>query len=275
MLSGHTQLAAVIGHPVRHSLSPAIHNAAFAATGLDWAYLAFEVLPGQGEAAVRAMVPLGIRGLSVTMPHKDAAAAAVDELTPEAMALGAVNCVVNHDGHLVGHNTDGEGFVASLQVDHGIDPTGLRCAILGAGGAARSVIAALGRAGAADVAVINRTPARAIEAARLAGDIGRPAGTSDVAAADLVVNATSIGMGAEASESAELPLDPDLLRSGQTVADLVVHPRQTHLLRVAEQRGAVAVPGIGMLVHQAALAFKVWTGHEAPLDAMWKAVEQP
>lgn len=277
-LSGHTQLAAVIGYPVRHSLSPAIHNAGFAALGLDWAYLAFEVAPDQGEAAVRAMIPLGIRGLSVTMPHKDAAASAVDELTPEAEALGAVNCVVNHDGHLVGHNTDGDGFVASLRTDHGFEPAGRRCVVLGAGGAARSVIVALAGAGATDIAVVNRTPNRAVEAARLAGEVGRVADVSEVAAADLVVNATSIGMGAspgnDESDPADLPVAPELLQSHQVVADLITHPRQTPLLLAAERRGATPVPGLGMLVHQAALAFSLWTGQEAPIAAMWEAVKR-
>ncbi len=273
-ISGNTQLAAVIGYPVRHSLSPAIHNAAFAAVGLDWAYLAFEVAPDRGQAAVRAMLDLGIRGLSVTMPHKDAAAAAVDELSSEAMALGAVNCVVNHDGHLVGHNTDGQGFVNALRADHGVDPQGMRCAVIGAGGAARSVIAALGSAGASDVAVINRTPDRALAAASLAGAVGRAAPAKVIADADLVVNATSIGMGASSTDPDALPMQPEMIRPGQVVADLVVHPRRTALLAAAEAQGAVPVPGIGMLVHQAALAFAIWTGHEAPLDAMWEAVDR-
>jgi shikimate dehydrogenase len=275
-VSATTQVAAVIGYPVRHSLSPAMHNAAFAALGLDWVYTAFEVDPHQGEAAVRAMVPLGIRGMSVTMPHKDAAAAAVDELSPTASVLGAVNCVVNRDGTLVGENTDGDGFVASLRLDHAVDPAGMRCVVLGAGGAARSVIRALGAAGAAEVAVVNRTPALAVEAAKLAGDVGRAVGQlaspAVIEQAELVVNATPIGMALGISEAPDLPLDPGLLRPGQVVADLVVHPLVTPLLGEAESRGAHPVPGLGMLVHQAALAFEIWTGVDAPLDAMWQAV---
>lgn len=272
-VSAATQVAAVIGHPVRHSLSPALHNAAFAARQLDWVFCAFDVAPEHGEAAVRSMVPLGIRGMSVTMPHKDAAAAAVDELSPVAAALGAVNCVVNRDGRLVGENTDGDGFVASLRVDHGVDPSGLRCVVLGAGGAARSVIDALARAGAAEVAVVNRTRATAEVAVALAGAVGRVADAGAVADADLVVNATSIGMQLDDPDRPRLPLDPDLLRSGQVVADLVVHPLRTALLDEAERRGAMPVPGLGMLVHQAALAFGHWTGLEAPLGEMWQAVK--
>lgn len=275
-LGATTQLAAVIGHPVRHSLSPALHNAAFAALDLDWAYLAFDVAPDRGEAAVRAMTSLGIRGLSVTMPHKDAAAAAVDELSPAAEALGAVNCVVNRDGTLIGENTDGDGFVASLRADHGIDPAGLRCVVLGAGGAARSVIRALGLAGAQDVAVVNRTLLSAESAATLAGPVGRvvavEASRPVISQAELVINATPIGMDRPATEGPDTPVEPDLLHDGQVVADLIVHPLRTPLIVEAERRGATTVAGLGMLVHQAALAFEHWTGVEAPLDAMWQAV---
>ena len=273
MATATTQLAAVIGHPVRHSLSPAIHNAAFGRLGLDWVYVAFDVAPDQGEAAVRAMVPLGISGLSVTMPHKDAAAAAVDELTPAAATLGAVNCVVNHDGRLIGHNTDGDGFVAALRTRHHVDPAGMSCVVLGAGGAARSVVLALSEAGAREVVVVNRTPSRGEEAASLAGPVGRVGDAADIAHADLVVNGTPVGMGASIADEA-LPLDVALLHPRQVVADLVVHPLRTRLLDEAESRGATVVPGLGMLVHQAALAFTLWTGQAAPLDAMWQAVER-
>ena len=276
-ISGSTQLAAVIGHPVRHSLSPALHNAAFAACGLDWVFTAFEVAPDQGAAAVRAVVPLGIRGLSVTMPHKDAAAAAVDELSPTAEALAAVNCVVNRDGTLVGENTDGNGFVASLRLDHDIDVAGMRCVVLGAGGAARSVIRALALAGVAEVAVVNRTPALGARAAELAGVAGRSvaveASAHVIESADLVVNATPVGMDTSVGQTPDLPLDPELIGSGQIVADLIVHPLRTRLLDEAEARGARVVPGLGMLVHQAALAFELWTGQPAPLDAMWATVK--
>ncbi len=267
-----TRVAAVIGHPVRHSLSPLLHNAAFDALGLDWVYGAFDVEPGAGEAAVRAVATLGLGGLSVTMPHKDAAAAAVDELSPTAAALGAVNCVVNRDGTLVGENTDGDGFVASLRIDHGIDPAGMRCVVLGAGGAARSVILALATAGATEVVVVNRTDATARVAAQLAGDSGRVADESAVAEADLVVNGTPVGMAGTGVSGRELPVDPSLITARQIVADLVVHPLRTPLLEVAAERGARTVPGLGMLVHQAAIAFEHWTGEHAPLDAMWQSV---
>jgi shikimate dehydrogenase len=258
----------VIGAPVRHSLSPAIHNAAFAACGLDWTFVAFEVPEGGGPDAVAAMRALRLGGLSVTMPHKGAVAAAVDECTPVAARLGAVNAVVPRpDGALVGHNTDGAGFVAALRAD-GVEPCGVHTVVLGAGGAARAVVAALAEAGAASVVVVNRTRHRAMAAAALAGAAGRVGDAAEVASADLVVNATSVGMG-----RADVPIDPALLRPGQVVADIVVHPVDTALLRAARAAGATTVDGLGMLVHQAALAFGLWTGREAPVAVMRAAAE--
>ena len=264
-LTGTTRLAAVIGSPVRHSMSPTIHNAAFAALGLDWAYLAFEVAPGQAARALDAMRTLGLGGLSVTMPHKLDVAAAVDELTPAAAALGAANTVVPlGDGRLLGDNTDGAGFVDSLRAA-GVEPAGRRVVLVGAGGAARAVAVALAAVGVTDLAVVNRTPERAIAVAALAGAVGRVGdAAADLAAADLIVNATSVGMGA----SGGLPFDPAGLHAGQAVADLVYHPLETPLLAAARAAGATPVDGLGMLVHQAARQFTRWTGREAPLGAM-------
>jgi shikimate dehydrogenase len=266
VLSGHTRLAAVIGHPVRHSLSPALHNAAFAATGLDWAYLAFDVAEGHAPDALAAMRTFGLGGLSVTMPHKAAVAAAVDECSPAAAALGAVNCVVPRGGRLVGENTDGGGFLDALLDVGSFSPEGRRCVVLGAGGAARAVVLALADAGAADVAVVNRTVARAEVAAALAGRRGRTGTADEVADADLVVNATSLGM-AGAGDGA-LPCDPARLGPGQVVVDLVYEPLDTPLLVAARARGAEARDGLGMLLHQAARAFTAWTGVPAPVGAM-------
>lgn len=270
-VSGRTKLAAVIGDPVGHSLSPTLLNAAFAATGLDWTYLAFEVPDGRAAGALGAVRTLGLGGLSVTMPHKAAVAAAVDRCTPDAQALGAVNCVVADDGCLVGHNTDGGGFLDGLAHDAGMDPSGCRAVVLGAGGAARAVIRALGEAGAAEVAVANRTPDRASEAARLAGPVGRVVdgdGLADaLAAADLVVNATPIGMAGTAS-SGDLPVDPALVGDGAVAVDLIYHPAETAWMAELRHRGIEAHGGLSMLVFQAARAFVLWTGVEAPVAAM-------
>jgi shikimate dehydrogenase len=267
-ITGATRVAGVIGSPVRHSLSPAMHNAAFEAAGLDWSYLAFEVAEGDAARALEGMRSLGIEGLSVTMPHKQDVARSVDILTPAARALDAVNCVARlEDGRLEGLNTDGAGFVASLR-DAGVNPAGMSVVVLGAGGAARAVIEALASAGAARVSVVNRTVERADPAARLAGECGVVGSVADVARADLIVNATPVGMGSE-----EIPVDGRVLRSSQVVADLVYHPRRTTLLAFAEEVGATTVDGLGMLVHQAALAFTRWTSCEAPVDVMRAAAE--
>jgi shikimate dehydrogenase len=261
------QVAAVIGSPVAHSLSPALHNAAFAAAGVDAVYVAFEVAPGEARAALDAMRTLGMLGFSVTTPHKEDVADAVDELAPAAAALHSVNTVVRgHSGQLVGHSTDGDGFVAALRAE-GVEIDGIRVAMIGAGGAARSLVDALGRAGVADISIINRSEDRAEAAAGLASE-ARVGTAADVTAADLVVNATSIGMGTD-----ELPLDPALLRSGQVVADLVYHPLETALLRAAVACGARPIDGLGMLVHQAVLQQELWTGTRPDAAVMRAAAE--
>lgn len=270
MLRASTLVAAVIGSPVRHSRSPLLANAAFRASGLDWAFLAFEVAEGDGAAAVEAARVLGIRGLMVTMPHKAAVIPALDELTPAARDLGAVNSIARVDDRLIGDNTDGAGLVASLRAEDA-DPAGRHCVVLGAGGAARSIIRALGDAGASRVAVLNRTRGRAEAAAPLAGTAGVVGGPDEIAAADIVINATSVGMGADPDDPAALPLDPRLLRSGQIVLDAVYQPLETGLLRAASRAGARPIDGLGMLVHQAAISIAAWTGESPDVEAMSSA----
>jgi shikimate dehydrogenase len=256
----------VIGAPIKHSLSPAIFNAAFESLGLDWVYLAFEVPAGEAGSALDAMRALDIGGLSVTMPHKDAVAELVDHCTPEAAALHAVNCVVLTGDGLLGDNTDGPGFLDALRAETGFEAGGRRAVVLGAGGAARAIVLALSRSGASEVSVVNRTSERAEVAAALAGPLGRVAGPEAIGQADLVVNATSVGMG-----DGRLPFDPSVLESGQIVADVVYHPSPTPLVAAARDRGIVAVDGVGMLVHQAAHALRLWTGSEPPIEAMTTA----
>lgn len=270
MISGNTRVAAVIGSPVHHSLSPALHNAAFEALHVDWVYVALHVAPGEGQRAIDAMRLLGLGGLSVTMPHKETVAGAVDALDPAAEALRSVNTVVPAaDGTLVGYSTDGAGFVASLAAA-GVSVQGRYVGMLGAGGAARAIADALGRAGAAQVAVINRTASSAEATAALAGRVGVVAGTAALRDADIVVNATSVGMASDV----DIPCDPELLRAGQVVADIVYHPRETALLRAARSVGATAVDGLGMLVHQAALQQTLWHGLVPDIDVMTAAAER-
>ena len=241
-----------------------MHNAAFRELGLDWIYVACEVAPGAVEAAFAGVRALGFGGLSVTIPHKAAALEAVDEATDAARAVGAVNTVVpTADGRLRGDNTDGAGFLASL-AEEGFDPAGRVCAVLGAGGAARAVVHALAGAGAAEIIVVNRTAARAESTAALAGAAGRVGATADVVRADLVVNATPIGL----AGSLDLPIDAELLGEGQLVVDLVPNPAVTPLMRAARERGAGVAGGLGMLVHQGTLAFELWTGRPAPVGVM-------
>jgi len=273
-------IVGVIGSPVAHSLSPLLHTSAFAALGLGatWRSFAFEVPAGAAPGALEAMRRADLRGLSVTMPHKGDVAAGVDECSEVARRLGAVNCVHNRDGILVGTNTDGEGFVASLARGAGFDPAGRRCVVVGSGGAARAVVLALARAGAAEVAVVNRTPERAYDAAALADRVGTAVPLTDgsvaqaVATADLVVNATPVGMVGVGSPGAWL-VPPDLLGPGQVAADLVYAPRPTPWLAAAGDRGATALDGLGMLVHQAAAQLELWTGLAPPVEAMWEAAE--
>lgn len=271
MLTGHTRAAGVIGSPIRHSLSPAIFNAAFAAAGLDWAYLAFEVPEGAAGLAMAGVRALGLEGLSVTMPHKAAVIEGLDGLSADAQALGAVNCVSRHGGLLHGDNTDGPGFLDALRVDEGIEVAGSRCAVVGAGGAGRAVVRALGQAGAASIVVINRSLAPAELAVTLAGAVARVGTPDDLEAADLVVNATPLGMGVVVSTTGEpepLPLDVARLGTGQVVIDLVYHPAVTPLLAAARDQGLRTVNGLGMLIHQAAHAFRLWTSEDPPLEAM-------
>ena len=267
-MSGASRLAAVIGDPVRHSLSPTLLNAAFAEAGLDWHFVALEVAAGRSDEALDAVRALGLAGLSVTMPHKAAVAAAVDHRTEQAEVLDAVNCVVVEGGRLVGHNTDGDGFLDGLRHDTGFDPAGRSTVVIGAGEAARAVVLALARAGAAEVAVVNRTASRAEVAAGLAGPVGRVVRSDElsdtVAAADLVVNATSVGM----TDDGALPVDPESVAVGTVAVDLIYHPPETAWLAALRGRRIEAHNGLSMLVFQAAHAFRLWTGSEAPVAVM-------
>ncbi len=269
-VSGVTRLAAVIGDPVRHSMSPTIHNAAFAELGLDWTYLALPVPSGRGGDAVEAMRLFGIDGLSVTMPHKDTVAQAVDARTSAVERLGACNCVFRDGDRLVGDNTDGDGWVRAFELDSGLGLADARVAVIGAGGAARAIVEAVGRAGASEIVVVNRTTASAERAAALA-EVARIGTVDDLADVDVVVNATSIGM-AGGPDAEGIPLSGSWIGQHHVVADIVYQPRSTPLLQEAARRGARTVGGLGMLVHQAATAFERWTNHTAPIDTMTAAV---
>jgi shikimate dehydrogenase len=278
-VDGATHLVGLMGHPVAHSRSPMMHNAAFATLGLNWCYVPLPVPPEAVGEAVRGLVALGFRGANVTVPHKEAVLPYLDAVDPAAAALGAVNTLVidrsSDDGsHVMGHNTDVSGFLTALRAG-GFDPIAKRAVVVGAGGAARAVVYALLSAGIATVTVLNRTPERA---AALIADLMSHAETTvlhcapltlkslveTTRAADLLVNATTVGMGPH--ERASVWPDDVPMPAALTVMDLVYRPRQTRLLAQAGSAGAHPIDGMGMLVHQGALAFDLWTDHAYDLE---------
>jgi shikimate dehydrogenase len=271
-ITSATRLAGVIGTPVRHSLSPVLHNAAYQALDLDWAYVAFEVAVGEAEAAVAGGRALGLVGLSVTTPHKDEAARIATRRSPTVRRLGAANTLTFEKDEVVADSTDGQGFVDDLRVSLDFDVAGRRCGVIGAGGAARAVILALAEAGAKEVLVVNRSPVRAFRAAALARTIGRVVRPEELDAAELVVQATPAEMLKDEATGWPAGADPGRLGSGQLAVDLVYDPPETRWLAEASRCGAATRNGLGMLVHQAGLQVTRWTGQKAPLSAMRAAV---
>jgi shikimate dehydrogenase len=281
MITGATQIVGVIGDPVGHSLSPILHNAAFAALGIDWAYVPFPVAAADGPNVIAAMKTLGLRGLSVTTPHKDFVAAFADEVSSDVQLLGAANTLIRlPDGRVRAETTDGLGCIGAL-AQAGCDVRGKRCVVLGAGAAGRAVILALARSGAASIVVINRNAERAETAAQLgrAAGVDSTVGNADavnadaVRESDLVINSTSVGLGAAVHDPSALLPEVALLEAGQIFHDLTYHPLETAMMRAAANRGATVVGGLGMLIHQAALQFRFWTGQDAPIDAMFQAAQ--
>jgi shikimate dehydrogenase len=282
----------VIGDPVRHTRSPALHNAAYAALGLDWAYGAFPVAPWQVDGAVVGAASLGFVGLSVTMPHKGAVLRVADGVSATVERLGSANTLRFERGQVWASSTDGAGLVADLR-SAGFEPEGAQVVVLGAGGAARAAILALSAAGARQVVVVNRTEDRAQAAGQLAGPVGRVGGPEAIDEAGLVVKATPVGMpvgpaaggppaggptaggpptGGPPTASYEGAALGARCRPGQLVVDLVYHPPCTPFLEAAAAAGATVRNGLGMLVHQAALQVTTWSGEVAPLAAMWAVV---
>lgn len=284
MTSAKTRWLGVIGWPVTHSRSPAIHTAALEATGLDAVYLAFAVAPDALPAAIQGLRALGAIGANVTLPHKERVMELLDEIEPAARAIGAVNTIVRDGARLVGTNTDGVGLARSLgEVEVALE--GARVLVVGAGGAARASVFGLAQAGAAEIVVAAR---RAEQAERLVQEIGActhvPLRALDLRddlamrraaeGADLLVQATSATLGDSAygaSFAALLPLSA--LPPSAVVVDLVYVPRTTAVMKAAAARGLRTVDGLGMLVWQAALAFERWTGLTAPVEVMRRAAE--
>jgi shikimate dehydrogenase len=282
-INGRTKICGILGYPLGHSFSPEMQNAAFSAADLDYAYVPFPVEPEHVEAAVKAVKALGMVGVNVTIPHKEAVLPLLDQLSDEARLTGAVNTIVNYSGRLYGHNTDGKGFWRSLG-EAGFFPAGKNVLILGAGGAARAVAVEAALAGIKRLTLANRTEKRAGELARFITEkTGLPVEVipwpdqegsallrEALSGADLVVQATRLGM--HPNESEAIPLPYDLLKPGKVVCDLVYNPLETMFLKKAGQAGATAVSGLGMLLHQGALSFELWTGVAAPLEVMREAL---
>ena len=280
-VSGETRLFVIFGDPVEHSLSPVMQNAALQAAGIDGLYVPWRVrAPGLSTAlnSLRWMENFG--GANVTLPHKEQAALLVDELSPEAASVGAVNTIVSRDGRLLGANTDGQGFLRSLQEEGDFVPRGCRAAILGAGGAARAVAWSLAEAGIAELIILNRTSERAELLADLVSrrmgvsalglGLGDPRTPGQLATCALLVNATPVGL----HPSDPSPIEPTLLGPQFLVHDLIYRPRETALLREAKRRGCKVLGGLGMLLYQGALAFELWTGRKPPEQAMRTALLQ-
>jgi shikimate dehydrogenase len=266
-LRGVSSFAGVLGWPLTYTLSPVIHNAAFRKVGLDWVYLQWPVPPEELGDAVAGLRALGAMGASVTMPHKEEIVKLLDGLSGDARALGAVNTIHRLGHRLIGHNTDVDGFRAFLEEDAGVDLEGKSCLVLGAGGAARAVVKALSDLGAARIAIAARTPERGEEVTAQVGHgesrvCDWNEASAEAEAADVIVNATPVGM-REGD-----PLPSTSFNSGQVVVDLVYDPPSTEMVERARSAGADAWGGLGMLVHQAAAAFRIWTGQDPPLETM-------
>lgn len=271
------EIVCCMGQPVAGNPTQFMMERAFAAAGLDWRYLTLEVAPDDLPAAVRGMQAMGFRGGNFTIPHKVAVVPLLDELSQAAELMGAVNCVVRQDQRLVGENTDGKGFVQSLRPL--ADPTGKRIVVLGAGGAARAIAVELGLSGAAHITVVNRSRPRGeelvsllSERVKIAAELIEWKGNYEIPAeADVVINATSIGL---SDRAARVPVAPSSFRPGLVAADVIFNPADTRFLREAADHGATTLDGLGMLVNQGAIAFNIWTGVEPDVLVMRDALEE-
>lgn len=277
MITSKTQLVGLFGHPVSHSQSPMMHNAAFAQMGLGFAYVAFDVDPADLEDAVRGIRALGLKGINVTIPHKVAIMPMLDEIDPLAKRIGAVNTVVINDGRLIGYNTDGMGYVRSLVEETGIVLDQQIVTMVGAGGAARAVAFTLAEKGVKEIRIMNRSRERAQILAEHVGTIvptkivEQADGMDAIADSSLLINTTSIGM---LPNVQEMPVPSEWLHKKLTVSDLIYNPLETRLLGEARAIGATVHSGVGMFVNQGALAFELWTGQEAPTETMREIVLQ-
>jgi shikimate dehydrogenase len=275
--SGKTQLYCVIGDPIEHSLSPTIQNAAFQEKNLDSIFLAFKVAEANVKNALIGMRALGIRGMNVTMPNKNAVIAHLDDMDDTAKFLGSVNTISNENGKLKGFSTDGIGALNALQ-KNGISLTGKTLVIFGAGGAAKAITDVLAKE-VEEIVILNRTPERTFPLIKeleqkynkkiTNGPLTKDSIEKNLKKADILINATSVGMHPNSEES--LVVNPELLRSSLTVMDIVYNPLETKLAKDAKAAGAKVISGLEMLIFQGAASFEIWTGRAAPVEVMRKA----
>ncbi|MEE8637601.1 MAG: shikimate dehydrogenase [Candidatus Margulisiibacteriota bacterium] len=275
------KVVGLIGYPLGHSVSPAMHNAAFKKLGLDYEYVPFEVAPEDLSESLKGMRALHIAGFNATIPHKEKIVLLLDEVTKLARLIGAVNTVLNQEGKLIGYNTDGAGFVDSLKEDAKVSPRGKRAVVIGAGGASRAVSIMLAETGAGSLTLTDIQEEKAKELSEYIGshfeivcdfvEVNSKDLQKAIDKTDILVNATPVGMHPKIDQS---PLDQSIkLHSKLLVYDLVYNPAETKLLKMAKASGCKICSGLGMLVRQGALAFTIWTGEEAPLKVMRKAAE--
>ena len=277
-ITSKTKTLGIFGYPISHTLSPAMHNAVIKALGLDMVYLPFEVKPSNLKEAINGIKSLGIIGVNITIPHKESVIRFLDDISEEARLVGAVNTIVNKDRKLVGYNTDGSGYMASLKEELGFNPKSKRIIIIGAGGAARGILAALATQKPKSITVANRTLSRAVSLIKTfkgkfrdtrfeAIDLDNNMLKMSFNSVDLLINTTSVGM--KQSKALKIPLET--LPKIAIVSDIIYNPLETLLLKKAKKLGLTTHGGLGMLVHQGARSFKLWTGMDAPMNVMRKA----
>ena len=278
-ITGHTELIGLMAYPIRHSSSPAMHNAAFAKLGLDYAYLAFEVDNDSLEGAVQGIRSLKLVGSNVSMPNKTVVHKYLDKLSPAAEMCGAVNTIVNEDGVLTGHITDGTGYMMSLK-DNGVDVIGKKMTIVGAGGAATAIEIQAALDGVTEISIFNRKDEFWANAEETVRKINEKTNCKaqlfdlanldklkeEIASSYLFTNAT--GMGMKPLEGQTYIPDKSFLRPDLIVSDVVYYPRETELLRMAKEVGCKTMNGLGMMLFQGAAAFKMWTGEDMPIEYM-------
>lgn len=272
----------VLGYPAGHILSPVLHNKAAEVLCLNYHYLAYEVRSENLEEAVRGAQAMGFRGLTITIPHKVAVAKLMDELSEDARLMGAVNTIVfEENGNLIGHNTDGIGWLHYFQEITGEHPKGKKCLVLGAGGAARAIAVKIAQSGAAHLEIRNRTSEKAVELARFversvptakAGGGGLDNLNSATDGCEIIVNTTSLGMWGDAERMVTNPIPENVIPKNCVCSDAVYIPPDTEFLKAAKRSGARVVRGTGWLVYQAAAAWKMWTGVDMPTDIVMEVL---